>query len=188
MRLSQSFGAFTILELGVVLAVTAIMAVVVLVSLKNAEEVTDKTSLESSMATFQNILIEGSQRAETAPKDLDLRAVLAIVDPKSTYATYTANSSAYETAISGVGANTQYQWTFNDSSTDPTVTVQTKSLQAADWDGTRSLTFRVNDCGTVCPTNLVGFDNYELKPNINTFCPAEPDPIQRDCNVILKKP
>jgi type II secretory pathway pseudopilin PulG len=186
MRLGQSFGAFTILELGIVLAVMGIMVAVVFVNLKNAEEVTDKASLEASMATFQNILIEGSQRAETAPKDLDLRSVLAIVDPKSDYEAYTADSTAYSTAISGVGSNTQYQWTFNDSPTDPTVTVQTKSLQAADWDGTRGLTFRVNDCGTVCPTDLVGFDNYELRSNINTFCPA--DPVQTACNVILKKP
>jgi type II secretory pathway pseudopilin PulG len=186
MRLGQSFGAFTILELGIVLAVMGIMVAVVLVNLKNAEEVTDKASLEASMATFQNILIEGSQRAETAPKDLDLRAVLAIVDPKSTYASYTADSSAYTTAISGVGANTQYQWTFNDSPTDPTVTVQTKARQVANWTGTRGLTFRVNDCGTVCPTDLVGFDNYELQPNPNTFCAA--DSIQTACNVILNKP
>jgi len=186
MRLAPYSWAFTILELGIVLAVMGIMVAVVLVNLKNAEELTDRTALEASMATFQNILLEGSQRAETAPKDLDLRAVLAIVDPKSDYASFTANSSAYTTAISGVGANTQYQWTFNDSPTDPTVTVQTKSLQASDWSGTRSVTFRVNDCGTVCPIDLEGFDHYELQPNLNTFCAA--DPIQTACNVILNRP
>ncbi|MFN9691033.1 MAG: type II secretion system protein [Vampirovibrionales bacterium] len=186
MQFKRWASAFTIIELSIVIAAIGIMSAVVVVSFRNAEEGTDKASLEGGMSTFQNVLVEGSQRSDVAPKDIDLRAILAAVDPQPTYAafTFTGNATAYTTAIAGVPANTQYQWTYNNG-TDPTVTLQTKARRA-NWTGARSLTFRVNDCGTVCPVTLTGFDNYELQPNTNTFCEA--DPVEQDCNVILRKP
>ena len=185
MQFKRWASAFTIIELSIVIAVIGIMSAVLVVSFKNAEEGTDKASLEGGMSTFQNVLVEGSQRSDIAPRNIDLRAILAAVDPKATYAGFTGDATAYTTAIAGVPANTQYQWTFNNG-TPPTVTLQTKARRAANWTGTRSLTFRVNDCGTVCPVTLTGFDNYELIANTNTFCEA--DPVEQDCNVILRKP
>ncbi|MFN7310311.1 MAG: type II secretion system protein [Vampirovibrionales bacterium] len=186
MPLNQRSWAFTIIEFSITIAVIGIMASVVIVSFKNAEEDTDKSSLEAGMSTFQSVLVEGSQRSEISPKDIDMRAILAVVDPQPTYATYAGDVTAYNSAISGGAPETQYQWTYIDDPIDPTVTLATKARQASDWSGARELTFRVNDCGTVCPVTLTGFDNYELQPNINRFC--EPDPVEQECRVILRKP
>jgi Tfp pilus assembly protein PilE len=186
MRLNQQSWAFTIVEFSIVLGLLGIMTTVVMVSYKNAEEDTDKASLEAGMGTFQNVLLEGSQRSEIAPKDIDLRAILAAVDPQPAYAAFAGDAVAYTSAITNRGAETQYQWTFNDDPIDPTITLATKARQANNWTGTRRLSFRVNDCGAVCPVTLNGFDQYELQPNINTFCEA--DTVQQDCNVILRKP
>ncbi len=190
MLLKRWAWAFTIIEFSIVLAVIGIMATLVMVSFKNVEEDTDKVSLEAGLSTFQNVLLEGSQRSERSPKDIDMRSILATLDPKPAYADYAEDRNAYNIAVSGlvagVGTSTQYQWTYIDDPSDPAVTLATKPNQIANWTDSRTITFRVNDCGTVCPVELSGFDHYELKPNINTVCPA--DPVEKDCNVILKKP
>jgi Tfp pilus assembly protein PilE len=103
MRLNQQSWAFTIVEFSIVLGLLGIMTTVVMVSYKNAEEDTDKASLEAGMGTFQNVLLEGSQRSEIAPKDIDLRAILAAVDPQPAYAAFAGDAVAYTSAITNRG-------------------------------------------------------------------------------------
>ena len=159
MLLKEGSWAFTVMELGIAISVAGIMAAIVLISFQNAMEDADKVSLEAGLSTFQNVLVEGSQRSEVPMRDIDLNMVIAAIEPRP-----------------------QYEWTFV-AGADPQVTLKTKTLQAPDFSNARSLTFRVSDCGTVCPVTLSGFNHYKLMANPNHFCAA--DTVARDCKTIV---
>lgn len=153
-------NAFTRLEIGVSVLIMAILFIFAWVTYERAFEETDAQALQQKLLDFQNALIEGSQRSNLPPKDLDLKMVVETM-PVEPF----------------------YQWkNLDDSGVNQRIELRMTPKNRPSLTELRALTFRVSDCGDVCLVTLTNFSYYHLSPNPNASCPE--DPVSTVCNYL----
>ncbi|XVJ51362.1 MAG: type II secretion system protein [Vampirovibrio sp.] len=161
---SPQHPAYSLIEIGIALAILGLLTAFVLVSFQRTYEDRDALGLQGALLIFQNVLIEGSDRLNQSPKDVNLASVVEAIE-----------------------ASEKIQWTPPATPTpeDPEVTVKVRVTSNQSFDNARGVRFRVNDCGDVCPLELFGFAYYTLKSNETIQCSA--DPVATTCNYIANQ-
>jgi prepilin-type N-terminal cleavage/methylation domain-containing protein len=138
-------SGFSLIEIAVAIVIIGIFSSFALVSFERTYEDRDARALETAMASYQNVVIQGSQRLNVIPADVSPAMAIQAVPPLRRLAFRSSGSTVYAYALSK----------------------PTQSLALA-----RSVAFRTNRCGDVCATRLNGFTYFALKPSTNT-CPAD---------------
>ena len=153
-------NAFSLLEIGVSVLIVGALIAFIIVSYERAFEEADAQALQAGLLTFQNLLIEGSQRSEMDPKELDLNMIVAAIHP-----------------------NPLYQWqNLPDLGSDQRVELRVRLKPTRSFTNARGVAFRISDCGDVCPLTLTNFSYYHVVPNPSTACPE--DPVSTVCNYL----
>ncbi|MFN7310312.1 MAG: type II secretion system protein [Vampirovibrionales bacterium] len=153
-------NAFTRLEIVVSLLLIGVLLAFAWVTYERTFEEADAQALQEKLLEFQNALIEGSQRSELPPKDLDLKMVVEAM-PKEP----------------------SYQWkSLTSLEEDQRVELSVTTKARPSLTELRAVTFRVSDCGDVCLVALTNFSYYHLSPNPDATCPE--DAVSSVCNYL----
>ena len=151
-------SAFSLIELSVSLAIVALLITFTIVGFQRAYEDADIGLVQSSLVVFQNVLIQGADRLKVQPKEVALSQVVQAIEPNPNIkwvvppAPHTRNS-----AHVFIKKNNQV---FNTN--DERLVIDNRGIQ-----------FRVNACGSVCPTGLYNFNYYTLVENVGAACPED---------------
>ncbi len=160
MRLVSFNKAFTRFETTISLLLLIILLAFAWVTYERAFEEADAQALQQKLLDFQNALIEGSQRSDLPPKDVDLNMV-----------------------VEAMPTQPFYQWQRSGNlDEDQHIELRFTPKHRASLTNSRAVSFRVNDCGDVCLLALTNFSYYHLSPNPNTTCPE--DPVSSVCNYL----
>jgi hypothetical protein len=114
-------------------------------------EEADAQALQGKLLAFQNALMEGSQRSDLAPKDVDLKMV-----------------------VEAIPAEPFFQWeNLANLGVDQRIELRVAPKNRPSLTESRAVSFRVSDCGDVCLLTLTNFSYYHLSPNPNATCPED---------------
>ncbi len=150
--------AFSLIELGVSFIIIALLITFTIVSFQRAYEDADIGLVQSSLVIFQNVLIQGADRLKVAPKEVALTQVVQAIAPNANIKWIVASPP--------------------NTSNSASVFIK-KNNQIFNTDGSqivnenRGVEFRVNACGSLCPTTLYNFNYYELVENTGAICPED---------------
>jgi hypothetical protein len=149
---SPRLKALTRAETFVSLTLFVVLLAFAWVTYERAFEEADAQALQAQLLNFQQAFIEGSQRAQLRPKDVELNMV-----------------------VEALPVTAPYHWTLLDAlGSDQQVELSVTPSARLSLTPLRAVTFRVNDCGDVCLLALTNFSYYHLRPNLKASCPEDP--------------
>jgi hypothetical protein len=149
---SPRLKALTRAETFVSLTMFVVLLAFAWVTYERAFEEADAQALQAQLLNFQQAFIEGSQRAQLRPKDVELNMV-----------------------VEALPLAAPYHWTLLDAlGSDQRVELSVTPSSRLSLTPLRAVTFRVNDCGDVCLLALTNFSYYHLRPNLKASCPEDP--------------
>jgi prepilin-type N-terminal cleavage/methylation domain-containing protein len=147
---------FTLLELAIIIGIIGILASFAVVSFERIKEDQDALALQNGMVSYQNVVIQGSQRLDVSPSSVKPAMAVQAIEP-----------------------NNLFLW--EPTTTDVTLKVRSKATN--NFANSRAVKFRTNQCGDVCAVQLDGFTYYALKPVQE---PCSVDTIDTACRVISR--
>jgi type II secretory pathway pseudopilin PulG len=157
----QKQDAFSLIELSVSFLIIALLVTFTIVSFQRAYEDSEIRFIQSSLVVFQNVLIQGADRLKVEPKDVSLGQVVAAIEPNANVRWDVPNPNP-----SGIASVIASVFIKRDNQTFPASNANLPTQH-------RGITFRVNACGSVCPTSLYNFNYYHLVENPGALCPAD---------------